>query len=71
MNTERLNKSKNKKSAVIRLKIESYNYIKETGKISNRNISGQTEWMVRVITMLLELHPDIYTEISKKLNFID
>ena len=57
-----------KKSTTIKLAIENYQYLKEVGKINNRSITGQVNWVCRVASTLQEDHPEIYAQISHKLN---
>lgn len=56
-----------KKSAAIRVDIENYNYIKDSGFVSNRSISGQTNWICRVLYILQTKYPNIYQKISDEL----
>ena len=56
-----------KKSAAIRVDLENYNFIKDSGFVSNRSISGQTNWMCRVIYTLQVRYNDIYQKITDEL----
>ena len=57
-----------KKSTAIRLGIDLYKSLKNTGIANNRSISGQANWTIRIITILQEEYPQLYAEISQKLN---
>lgn len=59
---------KGKKATSIRLDIDNYNYIKSTGVMNNRSISGQANWMCQVHYQLKEFHPDIYAQICNELD---
>ena len=59
---------KQKKSTAIRLDIELYKHLKNTGIANNRSISGQANWTIRVIAILQEQYPHLYAEISQELN---
>ncbi len=56
------------KTAAVRLDIKNYRYLKDVGKINNRSISGQANWVCRVVEILQDSYPEIYAEISHKLN---
>lgn len=58
----------NKKKTTIRLNLEQYHYIKSGGKLNNRTISGQANWVCRVIEILQDDYPNVYAEIAHKLN---
>jgi hypothetical protein len=63
-----MDKNKKRKASTIRLDYESYTFLKEAGALSNRSISGQANWAIRVLATLQEEYPDLYAEISHKLN---
>lgn len=60
--------NQNKKSTAIRFDIENYKLIKESGITNNRTISGQANWMCKVIWQLQRSYPDIYTNIIQRLS---
>ena len=57
-----------KKSTTVKLEMNNHSYLKEVGKFNNRTISGQANWVCRVVSMLEDDYPDIYAKISQKLN---
>ncbi len=56
-----------KKSTAIRLNIDAYQYLKDVGKLNNRTISGQANWICRVVSLLETMYPNVYTEITQQL----
>ena len=63
--------NKHKQSTAIRLDIDSYKYLKDIGGANNRSISGQANWTIRVTSILQAQYPELYAEISQKLNKLE
>lgn len=61
----------NKKTAVIRLDDENYEYIVRSGKANNRKIGGQTNWICRAMKRLQEYHKGTYSKIVEELESMD
>lgn len=57
-----------KKSTAIRFDIENYKLIKETGISNNRTISGQANWMCKVVWQLEKNYPEIYAHIVQRIS---
>lgn len=60
-----------KASTTIKLSMTNYKYLCIAGKNNNRTISGQANWICRVVSMLEGDYPDIYVKITQKLSKYD
>ena len=55
------------KGGSIRFNESNYDLVKQLAKASSRSMTGQADWMVRLLVMLQKDYPDIFKEISNKL----
>lgn len=55
------------KTTSIRLKMEHYNFLRESALNSNRTISGQANWLLEIVWHFEEKHKDIYIAIVNEL----
>ena len=60
--------NQNKKSRTVRIRLEYYNHLKETGAINKRSLGGQIYWICDVISSIQENDPDYYAKVTQQLN---
>ena len=58
---------KQTKSRSIRFDIDNYEYIRSMANASNRSMSGQANWICRLLMRVQKEHPEIFNEISNNL----
>lgn len=51
----------------IRFSEANYDLVRQLAKASSRSMTGQVEWMVRLLSVLQKEYTDIFVEISNKL----
>ena len=59
---------KNQLPLTVRLPKPQLEYIRKSAKLNCRIISGQTEFMLGVAIILQSEYPDVFNEISLKIN---
>jgi hypothetical protein len=57
-----------KKVGSIRFDADTYEYISSLAKVSDRSNTGEAAWLVKIVIRLQKDYPDIYNQITNKLN---
>ena len=61
-------KENGKKTGSVRFDADSFDYICSLAAVNNRSKTGEAAWLVKIVIRLQRDHPEVYNQITNKLN---